>query len=385
MMAGLIWREKPDGTRALAYPVYLAGALAAWAMIYVLHDKFMPAARPALAHGHHRGADVGVITAAASLAAPVAEPPAAEAAEARSYRLRSKEPGAGRPKHRHAERADAEAEIDPIDETLHSAASASTSDPTAAGFAPLLPALPPEAPGEAPARMARPQLLGYRDGSADLGAADSSAVRADAAPALARGAVLPVYLLTTVDTSNPAAVLQFAVAEDVYSHGVLRLHFGTRLLGRFFGRPMRDRLTLAVDTVLYPDGRHEPITATAVEADEQGADIRPGIAASFVPPPAWAQAAPYLADFATGFLGLLQSRAQQGAAIGVGGVTLATAVPEDAKGPAYQASSQAIGDFTRARLREWEDRYAAYYYIPAGTACWLQLDADFAGAYSHAP
>lgn len=385
MMAGLIWREKPDGTRALAYPVYLAGALAAWALIYVLHEKFMPVARPALAHGHHRGADVGAITSAASLAAPVAEPPPAEPPEARSYRLRSPESGTDRPKHRHAERAAAEAEIDPIDETLHAAAAVSPPDPSAAGLAALLPALPPEAPGEAPARPLRPQLLGYRDGSADLGAADSSAERASAAPALARGAVLPVYLLTTVDTSNPAAVLQFAVAEDVYSHGALRLRFGTRLLGRFVGHPMRDRLTLAVDTVLYPDGRHEPIAATAVEADEQGANIRPGVAASFVPPPAWAQTAPYLADFATGFLGLLPSRAQQGAAIGLGGVTLAAAVPEDAKGPAYQASSQAIGDFTRARLREWEDRYAAYYCIPAGTGCWLQLEADFAGTYSHAP
>jgi hypothetical protein len=97
-----------------------------------------------------------------------------------------------------------------------------------------------------------------------------------------------VYLLTTVDTSNPAAVLQFGVARDVWAHGQRRLRFGTRLLGKLAGRPMRERLALVADTVLYADGRQRPCSASAVEADEGGSDIRPGLAATFVPPPAWA-------------------------------------------------------------------------------------------------
>ena len=44
--------------------------------------------------------------------------------------------------------------------------------------------------------------------------------------------------------------------------------------------------------------------------------------------------------------------------------------------PLYQASAQAIQAFTQSRLKDIEQRYATYYLIPAGTACWLQLDRD---------
>lgn len=384
MMSGLIWREKPDGTRALAYPVYLAGALAAWGVIYALHARFMPEAPARPRHARRRGADVGAITGAAALAAPVVAAAAPMQPESRSFRLDRPAAAArhARPARTESDADDASVE-DPLGEALRSPPA--PADPTADGFAALTPALPPEPDGEGGGRLPRPQLLGYRDAAADSGADSGMNAASASPPFLSRGALIPVYLLTRVDTSNPAAVLQFAVAQDVVSHGLCRLRFGTRLLGKLEGRPLRDRLTLTVDTVLYPDGREEPIAATAVEADDRGSDIRPGVAAAFVPAPAWAQTAPYLAQFATGFLGLLQSRAQQGLNVGFGGVTLASTVSGDAKGPAYQASAQAIGDFTRARLLEWADRYAAYDTIPAGTACWLQLDADFAGRLSHAP
>jgi hypothetical protein len=170
-------------------------------------------------------------------------------------------------------------------------------------------------------------------------------------------------------------VIQFGVARDVVFHRRCQLAFGTRLLGRFRGRPMRGRLNLAAETVLFPDGLELPASASAVEADESGAHVRPGVAAEYFPPPPWVRAAPYASDFFTGFMSLLESRAQSPWALGAGGVGI-PAAPDGLKAPLYQASAQAMQDFTQARLKEMEERYAPYYLIPAGSACWLQLDSD---------
>jgi hypothetical protein len=95
-----------------------------------------------------------------------------------------------------------------------------------------------------------------------------------------------------------------------------------------------------------------------------------------------------VSNFATGFLGLLQSRAQQGWSIGVAGanaLNVQGTVGDDAKGPAYQASAAAISDYTKDRLREMEERSAGYFLIPAGTACWVEFEADFTGLSDHEP
>jgi len=139
---------------------------------------------------------------------------------------------------------------------------------------------------------------------------------------------------------------------------------------------MRDRLNLVADTLLYPDGLELPVNASAVEADETGGDIRPGIAATYFPPPKWVQVAPYVSDAMTGFMSLLQSRAQTQLSVGVGGVNVQTSTPDEVRAPLYQAGVQGIQDFTASRLKEVEQRYASYYLIRAGTACWLQLEAD---------
>jgi hypothetical protein len=227
---------------------------------------------------------------------------------------------------------------------------------------------------------ASPELLGYRDFAADAAAADpaAGASRDDSERAeflLPRGTLICAYLLTTVDTSNPAAVLQFGAARTLVFHRRAQLPFGTRFLGKLAGPPARDRLNLAIDTVLFPEGAEIPIAASAVEADERGENLRPGLAADYFPPPAWAQLAPYVSDFATGALGLLESRAQRQFAVGLGG-TLTAGATDSLRPPLYQASGQAIEDFTAARLKEITQRYASYYLIPAGTACWLELEAD---------
>jgi hypothetical protein len=363
---GWIWREKPDGSRALAYPVYLAGALAALGLIAVLHRRLAPLPTQVAARTNARGAEVSAVTGAAALAAPVPNSARPATGASKSFRL------AHQPAPVAVPTVNAESEsFDAIDATLQPAEAEEKRrrDSAHSAFA----ALPPAFEGEGAPRTT---LLGYRDPSADGNGPPPRPVTAPVV-LLARGSLLPVFLLTSVDTSNPAAVLQFGLADDVVQHGSCRLRLGTHLLGKLGGRPMRGRLELKVDTVLYPEGTQRPIAATAVEANELGSDIRPGVAATFVPTPAWAQTVPYLSDFATGFLGLLQSRAQERLAVGSAGLTLQPSVPNEMQGSAGQAGAQAINDFTRSRLREIEDRYAAYYYIPAGTECWMQLDADF--------
>jgi hypothetical protein len=383
-----LWREKKDGRRAPGYLLYLLGGIAAVMMIWFLHRRTGGAApAPRRQRAAVSAAEVSAITQPAALMSPVKLPEKRAELGARSYRLRENEPTAG------AGTAPPES---PAGDTFNaiSAALAGTAGGdtpldsigprTAAAphYAGLPPAFPPEArlaPGAAEEALAPPvKLLEYRDPLADgePPAMGNGAPLRNPGTVVPRGTLIPVYLLTTVDTSNPAAVLQFGIAEDVVWNHRRQIPFGTRILGKLAGRPMRDRLNLTADTVLYPDGLEIPVNASAVEADETGGDIRPGIAAAYCPPPRWVQVAPYVSDAVTGFLSLLQSRAQQQLSVGVGAVTVQTSTPDEVRAPLYQAGIQGIQDFTAARLKEVEQRYASYYLIPAGTACWLQLEAD---------
>jgi hypothetical protein len=387
---GGLWREKSDGRRAPGYFLYLLVGGAAVGAIVFLHQRLSdPAPAPRRRAASGTAAEVGAITRPAALMAPVAPAPHRPGSGERSYRL----PEAGRTA---AAAASLQTPSGPDGFNAISAALARpgggegadfTGAPADAGarFELLPPSFPPDParPGRGATAAAEPsappvKLLEYRDPQADAGPA-----RAPPRPAerrgssrVPRGTLIAVTLLTTVDTSNPSAVLQFGVADDLIWDHRCQIPFGTRLLGKLVGRPMRDRLNLAVDTVLYPDGLELPISATAVEADETGADIRPGLAGDYVPPPRWAQVAPYVSEAVTGFLGLLQSRAQSGFTASVGGVSVQSSAPEEIRGPAYQAAGQGLQDFTAARLKEVEERYASYFLIPAGTACWLQLETD---------
>jgi hypothetical protein len=269
--------------------------------------------------------------------------------------------------------------------TTGSPGAATRADPDAA-YARLLPSFETEgeaAPGKSPA----PLLLGYRDRSADSAPASNSPA-GSAAPAsiylVPKGTLIAAYLLTEVDTANPAAILEFASARPLFFNHREQLPFGTRFLGALSGQAMRDRLNVEVDTILYPDGLELPFRGNCVEADESGASIRPGVGAIFHPPPAWVQVAPYFSDFFTGYLGLLASRSQPQVTIGTGGVSVQSSGPASPQAQLYQASSQAVQAFAEARLREIEQRYAAHYVIPAGTGCWLQLAADIDLRAAHA-
>ena len=375
-----IFREKPDGRRTAGYLVYLGAGLATAAALAALHHLVVAGGKPAPRAARARSSNVAPITQSAAIMARVRVAAKSRAAEARSYRLEKGSAAGARP----AAGAEAPpAGFDPISAALDDEARPPAPSAGASLFGELPPAYPPETGRRNPAASAAGSapLLGYRDPTADIpydapawpGAAAPSAPPADWVP---RGTLIAVYLLTTVDTGNPAAVLQFGAARNVIFNGRCQLPFGTRFLGKLSSRAGRDRVNLTADTILYPDGTERPVAASAVEADESGIRIRPGIGAYFYPPPSWVQMAPYFSEFFTGAMGLLASRAQQQFSIGVPGVSIASGSGGDLRAPLYQASAQAVQDLTQARLKELEQHYASFYLVPAGTACWLQLDAD---------
>jgi len=390
-------REKKDGKRTIGYGVYLiAGLLAVGAIVY-LHGLLVGANGPQRGRSS-QASDVTAITAAAALANSINVKTQTKKKDIDpSHRLG----GNDRPRPAAPSPAiPADDSVDTINLALKKAALGPTADEGAAAqtndggaqagsggaATPAFPELPPAFPVEAEPRKGtassqRVQLFDYRDETADIPAlpATNRVAQTPASTAsdiVPRGTLICVFLLTTVDTGNPSATIQFGAAKSLVFNHRFQLGFGTRFLGKLSGKPNRDRVNLTVDTILYPDGRELPISATAVEADDTGSNIRPGVEAYYFPPPAWVQISPYVADFVTGYMSLLQSRAEQGLTANIGGVSLQTAASADPRAPLYQASAQAVQAFTQARLADIEQRYATYYLIPAGTACWLQLDRD---------
>jgi type IV secretory pathway VirB10-like protein len=386
-------RQRPDGSFALGYSVYLLVGLAVSFGIVAMHHGLASGDGATAPSRRKKSSNVAPITQPAALMSRVEIKNKPSPPETRSYRLENT-PAAPPPSPPSSSSA-----FDAIDAALQAAPStaapeSNSEDPirpldensaglrrtTTSTYAELPPSLTAES-ARAGASAGAPQLLGYRDAAADGSASGPPSDPAGAEPEMAdavvpRGTLIYAYLLTTVDTSNPTAVLQFGAAQNLMFHHRSQLPFGTRFLGKLAGPPARDRLNLAIDTILFPEGIELPVSATAIEADERGGNLRPGVAADYFPPPAWAQLAPYASDFATGYLGLLESRAQRQFAAGLGGAVIPTAASDGAAQPFYQASAQAIQDFTQARLKEISQRYASYYLIPAGTACWLELEAD---------
>ena len=378
-------REKPDGRLAPGYAAYLLGGIIVLAAVLLLHRRFATAD---LARGgaRPRSSHLASITQPAVTMSRIDVESPPPPPETRSYRLEKR---ADRPP---APVAAASVEgFDPIAAAVAQRPADPGSPvedgqpraldekgggqprPVASPYAELPPAFSND-PAPASGRS-----LEYRDplaGSGSGGAKDLAG--GGTVPAVPRGTLIPVYLLTTVDTSNPSAILQFAAARSLVLHRRREIPFGTRFLGKLSGPASRDRLNLSVATMLFPDGQELPISASAVEADETGGDIRPGLGACYFPPPAWVELAPYLSDVVTGYLGLLEARAQPQLSVGLGGVSVqAASAAAEPRTAAYQASAQALQDFTQSRLKELEQRYASYYLVPAGTACWLQLEADW--------
>ena len=398
-------REKRDGRRAPGYLAYALAGAAVVVAVAVLHSRF---GQSRLSRAPvDRGARISPITRAASSMSPMKSEKKTVTPEERSFRLRSsgstdaRSPVGGTPPSRDSFDAIGAALANaPPEDGIHAAGPSRT--PLDSGgedanrgskFAALPPAFAADTArtgASASASGEHPDLLGYRDPAADMLSDGQAGLEPEAGPRAAnfvvpKGTLVRTCLLTSVDTGNPSAVIQFGVTSDLVFNRRRQLDFGVRLLGRLSGRPMHGRLNLVADTVLYPDGLEVPASASAVEADEIGCNIRPGVRASYVPPPPWVQATPYVADLFTGLMGILGSRATTQLTVGDNSLGVQTSVPDRFRGSLYQASAQAVDDFAQTRLREVEERYAAYYVIPAGTACCLQLEADLDLAPAHRP
>jgi len=383
LIMGLFLREKRDGRRAAGYLLYLLGGLGIFAVFALIEHRVGGA-------GQNLARAPGAPRPGASPSPPtVAEFPG----EANGGHRGS---GAGRRVPSEQPDSPQGGSFDAIAAALERpAAEGIPAQPGSPSFAALPPALPPEgasprqgprrgetaAHPSAPAEAAPTPLLGYRDASADGRTASGPGVpgthsRRPEEHRVPTGTLISVYLLTDVDTGNGSEAVEFGAARALYFNHREQIPFGTRFLGRFSGQVVRDRVSLTADTVLYPDGLELPVSASAVEANDDGTGIYPGIAAYFFPPPAWAQIAPYVSEAVTGYLGLLASRSQPPITITAGSLGIQSAGAADPRTPLYQASAQAIGDFTGNRLKEIEQRYAGHYLVPAGTALWLELTSD---------
>lgn len=384
---GLFIREKSDGRRAPGYGIHLLGGCAAVAAVMAIHGRVVDRRWDSPPAHRARASEVSSITEAAAAITPVKVVP--KAGSSRYLAMDRGGPQEKEPLERPGPGPGSPAAFNPIAAAL---AQGSEAAPAGASrepaFARLSPSFGPEVaakPRESPSSL----LLDYRDHSADPSSVFPGDSRPEP-PAVAsihivpKGTLIQAYLLTEVDTANPSAILQFAAARTLVFNHRVQLPFGTRFLGSLSGPAMRDRLNVAVDTILYPDGLELPIRGSCVEADDGGSSIRPGVGARFLPPPAWVQVAPYFSDFATGYLGLLATRNQPQVTIGTGGFSVQSSGLASPQAQLFQASSQAIQGFAEARLKEIEQRYAAHYVIPAGTGCWLQLTADLDLGPAHA-
>jgi hypothetical protein len=384
---GLFVREKNDGRRAPGYGLYLLGGLSVIGMVMVLHQRASSGQWGSPQPRHARASDVASITEAAAAVTAVKVNSKASPSKFVSYDDRDDDEGQSAA--RQGTDGAQPAPFNAIAAALVPASDGGGGSTEKSAYARLPPSFAEENAGRE-AQGSGALLLAYRDRSADpVPATDSVPLPEAAAGAgtylVPKGTLIPAYLLTQVDTANPSAILEFAAARALVFNHRYQLPFGTRFLGALSGPAMRDRLVVSVDTILYPDGLELPIKGTCVEAGESGSDIRPGVGASYYPPPAWVQVAPYFSDLVTGYLGLLQSRALPQVTIGTGGgFSVQSAGSAAPQAQLYQASAQAIQGFTEARLKEIEQRYAAHYVVPAGTSCWLQLteDLDLGPAHS---
>jgi len=109
-----------------------------------------------------------------------------------------------------------------------------------------------------------------------------------------------------------------------------------------------------------------------------------------VPPPTWAQIAPYVGSFTTAFTDILKetivASSSNSVSVGSGAVTVSsekTPISTQLKEAGAYAASKAMSDFMTDQLAEIKDRYQAYLTLPAGTFGYVQLkkNTDFSALW----
>lgn len=176
---------------------------------------------------------------------------------------------------------------------------------------------------------------------------------------LPRGFFFPVYLLTTIQTVNQEDIVVLGVAENVIFQHKVQLPFGTRLLGSASGSSFEDRVSVNVDTILYPDGRELPISAFLKDAS----DLSSGVKGYYIPQPLRVQLTPYINEFIASWTQAATQRYSGSRDNNDGLVSLAGA----------EQSANLIREQANRIQQRLDRRYPEKVVVPIGTKAFVQL------------
>ena len=199
---------------------------------------------------------------------------------------------------------------------------------------------------------------------------------------LPRGEIIPVYLMQRIETGKFPTLVHFAAAKTIWFNGKPAVPFGTRFMATA-GLGVRDRITFNVDSLRRRDGLE-----IACHGMVLGTDRSTGIRAYYIPPPAMAQAAPYVASFAQAYADLMKLRVNPTTIqIGPVGVTTQRSAGQETQEAIIGSASQALSDFMASQLAELKERYPGYLTVPEGSTAYVQLteNTDFTALWDQAP
>lgn len=189
---------------------------------------------------------------------------------------------------------------------------------------------------------------------------------------LPRGALIPVYFLTTVKTGTLEDMVMLGVAENVIFNHRVQLPFGTRLLGSASAAGDGDRIAINVDTILFPNGDELPISGLAKDTDRG-----PGVRGYYIPQPLWVQILPYVNNFLAAYLDTLQETFTATTTFNQNGTLITSQQQQiDQFSPQTQlaaSASEALRDATQVTMASLNALYKPYIVIPPGTAAFVQL------------
>jgi hypothetical protein len=386
----ILFRYKSDGTRALSYFVYLTGSVSIFLIFLVLHKKTISTGSGL---SSARGAHVGHITQSASMVEPVNTEKNGNKRESDSFRL--PEEVDNKP-NQNVKAKDTPQSL--IAVALHEPppGSEQTGNSEGSGFTLLPPAFPTEIPKSMTALLKddlsktqiKDSLISYLDPALDVKEGQLGLVEAiKHSPSLGfmvpRGSMLEVCLLSTVDTSNPGAMIECALVKDLIFNHTKQINAGIRFLGKLVGSPLRGRLNLSFDTLITPSGLEVPLRASAVQREDDLFDYRPGIRAELISAPVWVEASPYIAQVITGFLGYFKSQVNTPIVVASNAISFQASALNELKASGAQASATAIDDLSLNKQKQWSEMYGPYYLVKGGTLCSLQLQADLDLAHLH--
>ena len=191
---------------------------------------------------------------------------------------------------------------------------------------------------------------------------------------LPRGALIPVYVLSTIKTGTLEDLVVLGVAENVIFNHDVQLPFGTRLLGSAAASGDGDRIAINVDTALFPNGEELPISGLAKDIDRG-----PGIRAYYIPQPVWVTLLPYVNNFIAAYLNTLQKTVEATTTAynpSTGGTTTEVqqvADMTDTQTALVSSASNALMNATQVTMDQINKLYKAYLVIPPGTPAFVQL------------